>query len=452
MTIQRQYSLPNCKLILEGLNDGATPASAADSRPLMSILLNAECHLVGHEKPLSGGREFFESLVKAVSRYAQEFFSGVHGPIETNHHPSFVQLHRVNQHLHRLSVLPQIEGNAIAAMGATPTEIHLTTVQLFDLVEAVDQFFADTRTLPDLTLTLAPVSRKYARNTEPIVQRSLPVALGVSGLALAAIAFFMLPIPEIQRPRETQPGTTSSQTNTPNGGTETAAGNPPSSSELETILASVPEIRDPSQIEQLRERVYNEIDAAWDGNGSFQEDLSYRVAVAEDGAIIGYKPTNPAAFNYKDETPLLDLVYIPTEGGSVQAQSVAQFEVVFTPTGLLEVTPWQIATQTTSNQTEITDPVLLEDLLNTVYETLNKNWTQDPTFERDLIFKVAVTQDGVIADYEAKNQPALDFTNETPLPTLLDSSSFTETQSVANFRVVFTPGGVLQVSPWQGYQ
>ena len=31
-------------------------------------------------RPLTGGREFFESLVRVVSSYAQEFMSGVHYP------------------------------------------------------------------------------------------------------------------------------------------------------------------------------------------------------------------------------------------------------------------------------------------------------------------------------------------------------------------------------------
>ena len=47
MTIQRQYSLPNCTLILEGLGDNANTLAQTDSRPLMSILINAECYLSG---------------------------------------------------------------------------------------------------------------------------------------------------------------------------------------------------------------------------------------------------------------------------------------------------------------------------------------------------------------------------------------------------------------------
>ncbi|MCY7335768.1 MAG: DUF4335 domain-containing protein, partial [Chamaesiphon sp.] len=38
MTIRRQYSLPNCTLILDGLSDGTSTTGIPDSRPLMSSL------------------------------------------------------------------------------------------------------------------------------------------------------------------------------------------------------------------------------------------------------------------------------------------------------------------------------------------------------------------------------------------------------------------------------
>ncbi|MBD0309990.1 MAG: DUF4335 domain-containing protein, partial [Microcoleus sp. T1-bin1] len=46
MTIRRQYSLPNCTLVLEGLSDGSA-ASQLEIRPVLSILMSAECYLTG---------------------------------------------------------------------------------------------------------------------------------------------------------------------------------------------------------------------------------------------------------------------------------------------------------------------------------------------------------------------------------------------------------------------
>ena len=79
MTIQRRYSLPNCTLVIEGLNDGT--ARPTEVRPLLSMLVNAECHFTNsHQPPLTGGRDFFENLVTAVSAYAQEVLSNVQHP------------------------------------------------------------------------------------------------------------------------------------------------------------------------------------------------------------------------------------------------------------------------------------------------------------------------------------------------------------------------------------
>lgn len=77
---------------------------------------------------------------------------------------------------------------------------------------------------------------------------------------------------------------------------------------------------------------------------TFKTDLEYRVGVAEDGDILGFKYLNDAALTYVKETPLLDLRYNPT-GATPSAEPIAQFLVVFKPEGILEVSPW-IGTQT----------------------------------------------------------------------------------------------------------
>ena len=51
------------------------------------------------------------------------------------------------------------------------------------------------------------------------------------------------------------------------------------------------------------------------------------------------------------------------------------------------------------------------------------------------------------------NEPAKKYAEQTPLPKLLNTakSEITEQKSVALFRVVMTPTGVLEVSPWSGW-
>lgn len=192
MTIQRSYSLPNCTLIVEGLSE-ATFGTETEVRPLLSILVNAECHLAGTTQPLVGGRDFLESLLTAVSVYAQEFLSKVHHPDADKQHSGLVQLQKVNGR-HRLLVQSD---------DSSPVrQIDLTTVQLFDLVEAVDQFFADRQTLPELSLQVVPVSKRHTSSSQQLAKQAVPATVGVSSLALAAIAFFFVPIPEVQRPAQ----------------------------------------------------------------------------------------------------------------------------------------------------------------------------------------------------------------------------------------------------------
>jgi hypothetical protein len=205
MTIRRQYSLPNCTLVLEGLDEGILGSDPNDTRPLMSILVNAECHFVGADLVLQGGRAFLENLVKVVSAYAQECLSGVRHPQETEQGSHQIHLDSFEDRaLHRLTWQSDLEPHQ------SPVELELTTVQLFDLVEAVDQFFSDSRTLPDLSLKLQPVSRRYRQVEEPVVQRVVPATLGIASLAVAAIAFFFVPVPEVRKP-ETQLQSTPTQ-------------------------------------------------------------------------------------------------------------------------------------------------------------------------------------------------------------------------------------------------
>src|SRR5689334_24294382 len=110
MTMQRQYSLPNCKLVLEGLTTD-NPAEAVNSRPIVSVITNVECHLAS-QKPITGGREFLEHLVKAVSDYAQDYLSGIPHTVrhDRRDHANPVHLQRIEKNLHRLPIQPQAGG------------------------------------------------------------------------------------------------------------------------------------------------------------------------------------------------------------------------------------------------------------------------------------------------------------------------------------------------------
>ena len=306
MNIQRKYSLPNCTLLLEGLSDMTKTANFQELRPELSILVNAECYLSNYQ-PIAGGREFFESLVRAVSAYAQEVLSNIPNPQSQNHNSELVELQKIDSNRHRLTVRSEMTednlgGNANQAAQST-IQIVLNTVQLFDLVEAVDQFFADSQTLPELCLELHPVNRSYGGSSQTLLKQAIPSAVGISSLAVAALAFSLIPAPQVRPPQvkpETQ-SSTSTPTATPQPSpliTPTAALTPtttptgsatPVTKDLEALLKTVPEITDPSKLRALSRQLYNQIHPAWTTRSKLPDDLVYRLGVAADGSIVGYK-------------------------------------------------------------------------------------------------------------------------------------------------------------------
>jgi hypothetical protein len=491
MTLQRQYSLPNCTLILEGLSDTGGNGQF-DMRPVMSLLINAECHLPGQEKPLVGGREFFESLVTAVSLYAQEFLSGVHLPRHTySDRPSFARLERLDRAHHRLIV--EKDPNNV---GSEERSVDLTTVQLFDLVEAIDQFVADTQTLPYWSLNLSPVPKRYARSGEPLAKQVVPASIGVSGLALAAIAFFSLPTMRVKTPEclspgapdcpgvvsnNQTPGASPSPTVSPSAiASPTAQASPsptttPDLAQLETTLNTAPAINDANELKTLSDRLTSQIRERWNTQSQVTEELAYRVGVARNGDVVGFKAETPAALDRARQTPLLDLLYLPASGSTPSSEPLAQYRVVFKPQGNFEVTPVNVSssvvppspsieaspsspvasspspTAPAGTGTELTDRATLEALQPKLYDALDQNWQGKPPFNTDLVFRVRVKPDGSIAGFQPENPPANEFAKDTPLPQLgkpIDPNAPVE--PAASFKVVFRPSGVLQINPWFG--
>jgi hypothetical protein len=527
MNIQRKYSLPNCTLVLEGLSDATRAAQFQELRPALSILVNAECYLSGYSQPLSGGREFFESLVRTVSAYAQEFLSGVSHPQAHNFDSELVQMQKVENNRHRLFVNSEIPNWQVsqpnyAHDGKQPIQIDLNTVQLFDLVEAVDQFFADTQTLPELSLELQPVPRRYGSTNEVLLKQAIPATVGVTSLAAAAIAFAMIPPPPPPQPATQQhTGSTTSSVapttpanNTPAATTtpsepnnqliatnptpsvnaqiaatpaftptptvneqiaatpeftptptSTTVANPiPTSSsvgnqDLEALLTSVPEITDASQLRALNRQVYNQIHPNWKNRQGLKEDLIFRVGVAADGAIVGYKAVTPGANEAVNQTPLPNLIYNPAVRPPITNEPIAQYRVVFTRDGVLQVSPWRgYTTKPDVVGAKISDSNQVRQLNQKLYDGIRQNWRGKPSYTIDLKYRVAVNKDGIIADYEPLNQVAFDYFRETPLPQMFQSSNASNLsvpiskEPLAHFQVIFQPSGKLEITPWQGYQ
>ncbi|MEH1935482.1 MAG: DUF4335 domain-containing protein [Nostoc sp.] len=479
MNIQRKYSLPNCTLLLEGLSDVTRAAQFQEMRPELSILVNAECYLSGYNQPLTGGREFFESLVRAVSGYAQEFLSSVPNPQAHNQESELVEFQKVDSNRHRLIIHSEGASEGFESHSNNskrpPIEIDLNTVQLFDLVEAVDQFFADSQTLPELSLELQPVTRRYGGASPALIRQAVPAAVGVSTLAVAAIAFNLIPPPQMRPPQPKPDEQTSSTTKsitppvsaaptpiaaaTPTPTPTPTANAKPAVKDLEALLNTVSEITDPSQLRALNRQVYNQIHPAWTNRSGLNEELIYRLGVAADGAIVGYKAVNKEANLRVGQTPLPNLLYNPANRAPISNEPIAQFRVVFNTKGVLEVSPWRgYASTPEVLGAKITDSNIVKGLNQKLYSTVRQTWSGTPTFTRDLKYRVAVNKDGVIADYEPLNQVAFDYFRETPLPKMFNAiygsnvAAPNNKEPLAHFQVIFKPSGKLEVTPWQGYQ
>lgn len=477
-TIRRQYNLPNCQLILEGLVDANADSSQVSGRPVLSTLINAECRFTGGETVLSGGRSFLDNLIVVVSAYAQEFLSGVYHAEAHPEENSAIAFEKTNlPDRHRLLWYPETDTQGSVATEAKA--IELTTVQLYDLVEAIDQLLADNRTLPDLTLALAPVSRRYRQADVPIARRIAPAVVGIGSLAIAAGLFYLIPTPqEIEPPQarveevrededspegvESPPGTeTDRETDLESPDTEDSedtetAETPLSSEELAVLLADATQIEDATELSYLERNLYRQLDRNWEDRNEIERDLAYRVAVGRDGAILSYEPISGTSEASDRQTPLPDLTYTPTSASS--AEEIADFRVVFTDNSVLQVSPWFGYQDRPTLGPEIKESSTLRRLNTELYNKLIEEWTETPIYQRALRFRVGVLEDGTIADYEAQNQPASDFYDETPLPDLVDpeaagigEDSLVPKEPLAHFDVVFRPNKILEVSPHRGF-
>ncbi|MBD2113470.1 MULTISPECIES: DUF4335 domain-containing protein [Cyanophyceae] len=474
MTVQRQYTLPHCNLVLEGLS-----ADANDPLSPLAVLMNAECHLPGAtDATLAGGREFLDSLVTAVSRYGQQLLSGVPYPRTTGSAPPIVEIKPGDlPYHHHLIVQQQPLGGPVSDVNALPPlDIQLTTVQFYDLMEAVDQLLADTQTLPDMKAQFQAVSRRLVRPTEPITKRAAPAALGAAALVAAGLALFFVPPPEFEPTRpESEASAPAAASAVPGGppraDDETSEAVPADGDGLDR-LESAPAITDAATVALLQSDVTQRLQEAWADAPRPSGDLAYRMAVSEDGDILGYQYENDLALEEVDNTPLPKLTFVPVAGAEPVRERVAQFVATFTPDGEVRLEPTEVpaeADATESDTTEgdavesdaaanaaelpdleekVTDGDRIRELNSDLYDNILAE-LEPLSANEDLRFRVRLTEAGEVVGYEPVNAAAGLMVNETPLPNLVTAADSTANQ--ADFQVVFTESGVLEVNPWDGW-
>ncbi|MEA5451419.1 DUF4335 domain-containing protein [Leptolyngbya sp. CCNP1308] len=455
MTVQRQYTLPHCNLVLEGLS-----ADANDPLSPLAVLMNAECHLPGAtDATLAGGREFLDSLVAAVSRYGQQLLSGVPYPRATGAAPPLVEIKPGDlPYHHHLIVHQQPLGEPVSDLNALPPlDIQLTTVQFYDLMEAVDQLLADSQTLPDMKAQFQAVSRRLVRPSEPMTKRAAPAALGAAALAAAGLALFFVPPPEFEPSRPESEASAPAAASAVPGDPPTADGDSsvavaPDGDGLDR-LEGAPVITDAATIALLQSDVTQRLQEAWADAPRPSGDLAYRMAISENGDILGYRYENDLALEEVDNTPLPELAFVPVAGAEPVQERVAQFIATFTPDGEVVVEPTEAPTEANAAELplleqKVTDGDRIRELNSNLYDSILAE-LEPLSASEALRFRVRLTEAGEVVGYEPVNAAAGLLATETPLPSLVTAADSTDAQ--ADFQVVFTESGVLEVNPWDGW-
>ncbi|MDS3859231.1 DUF4335 domain-containing protein [Thermosynechococcaceae cyanobacterium BACA0444] len=212
MLNQRHYSLPNCVITLEGMS------SQAGNSLLLDLVTSCQIQIIGESEPLKGGREFLEALIAAINPVIQTWLSGVKPlkhwfqlPDQNQVTKIHVQAQTPDAHSFLILIPKQLLVPTITDTTTTDTpapetkdflELKLSTVQMFDLVEALDQLCQDELTLPSLQLELASLPRRDVAPTITLAAQATPIGLGAVSLAIAATIFFFVPVPA---PRQESP-------------------------------------------------------------------------------------------------------------------------------------------------------------------------------------------------------------------------------------------------------
>jgi len=178
---------PNCVLSLEGFTE---ENENNEGIAVMSVLTQAKCQIIGNSSTLQGGLTFLEHLLHGVSRYTQDLLSGLNHPVESSDRSDYISLTNLTEKKRHLLVWQEEKDKT-----ENQLEWELTTVQLFDLLDALDQLYHDPYTLPQLKDEIKPLSRRHRQAEISLVEQSTPATVGLVGFALAAIALFFLPYP-----------------------------------------------------------------------------------------------------------------------------------------------------------------------------------------------------------------------------------------------------------------
>lgn len=112
----------------------------------------------------------------------------------------------------------------------------------------------------------------------------------------------------------------------------------PAKIETPTHAQTPAKITDPTELDKLKNTVYDSINKAWQTSPSFSENLVYQISVNSEGTMTDIEPVNQPAKEFVKETPFSEILQnSQTENNGKASSPIAKFTVIFTPSGLLEV-------------------------------------------------------------------------------------------------------------------
>lgn len=460
MTTRRQYNLPFCTLILDGLTEN-------DRSAVMTTLMNAECHFMGSQEVLQGGKVFLESLVQAVSDHAQACLSGLARPgrDQTQESPLVSLVFLADRQTHQLHFAGRPERQE------PQVTLELTPVQFFDLLEAVDQLLGDPGVRLGLNLRLQPLDRRYRYGEETVAQRLMGPALGVGSLALVGAIAWYLPIPSktkvepkpptATQPKETPPPVTPPSETKPTPPRDTSTPPPQGESKpladnlYRDLLAKSSLESDPTAIGYMQQYLYRNLDRAWTQRRTFPREATYRVLVGRDGSLLGYRPLDDRAEAVLAATPLEKLSYTPIDPLKPPQEAIAQFKVVFKP-GIFQVSPWDGYRGIPQWGSQQVNKGTIQPQIDQLQARLASTWQGDKTLREPLVFRVGITAAGEIGDYVASNAAGVIHDQKTPLNQWVKpeaagiaiGKSVVPTVPLTYVRVSLNPDGSVMVKPW----
>ena len=262
--------------------------------------------------------------------------------------------------------------------------------------------------------------------------------------------FFLAPQPEIQRPLvDPLPG--EEQAADPENPEASPSPDPTTSAENPTDLPPL----DRQQLLELNTKLYDQINTRWSTEPRHSESLVYRVSLNRSGEIRGYREENATASQYVQDTPLNDLLVLPPEGITPETEELTDFKVVFTPDRKLEINPWngyppEVAATQNPETKQIKDPALISDLNGRLRDQLDESWSRSATFQDVLVFRFKLDEKGQILDFQPVSPIPKPYPAELNLP-VPQVPATVNAPFMLDFRVVFKPSGVIEVSPWDGF-